>query len=180
MPATEEVFQNCESCGASIYPEHLQKHTADRWNGKLLCCHCLMEQRDGGAADPAAIPFEAEVDVSLAEPVAVGAGVASGGGAGTGAPPAAQIRAFGSSGSIGVAGSAGHRFRRALAPESPHATRCRTFHAKLADAAIVHMNEQINEWVDANDDVAVKFATSTIGVVEGKHSDPHLIVTVFY
>jgi hypothetical protein len=42
------------------------------------------------------------------------------------------------------------------------------------------MCEQINEWVDSDDGIEIKFATSTIGVVEGKHVDPHLIVTVFY
>ena len=71
-------------------------------------------------------------------------------------------------------------FRRALIKDSPYASRCRTFHCKLSDAAFGHLNDQINEWVDAQDDVVIKFASTCIGVVEGKHSDPHLIVTVFY
>ena len=47
---------------------------------------------------------------------------------------------------------------------------------KMQDA----LNEQINAWADADDNIEIKFATSTIGVIEGKHVDPHLIVTVFY
>jgi hypothetical protein len=54
------------------------------------------------------------------------------------------------------------------------------FHCKLADAAMTYMCEQINEWADSRDDIQIKFATSCIGVVEGKHADAHLIVTVFY
>jgi hypothetical protein len=71
-------------------------------------------------------------------------------------------------------------YRRALDPSSPHATRCRTFHCKLSDASFGHLNQQVNEFVDAHEEVAIKFATSTVGVVEGKHADPHLIVTIFY
>ncbi|MBI5864524.1 MAG: hypothetical protein HZB38_08460 [Planctomycetes bacterium] len=71
-------------------------------------------------------------------------------------------------------------FSRPMLSGSPNATRCRTFHAKLADAALSHLDEQINQWADAQPDVEIKFATTAIGVVEGKHADPHLIVTVFY
>ena len=42
------------------------------------------------------------------------------------------------------------------------------------------MVNQINEWLDDNDDVAVKFATTTIGMFEGKHTEPNMITTVFY
>ena len=43
------------------------------------------------------------------------------------------------------------------------------------------MNETINEWVDANDDIQIKFVSSCIGTIEAKSSqDMHLIVTVFY
>jgi len=73
-----------------------------------------------------------------------------------------------------------HKLRRPLLTGVPAATRCRVFHCKLADGAFGHMTEQINEWADSDDAIEIKFASSCIGVVEGKHSDPHLIVTVFY
>ncbi|RMF85197.1 MAG: hypothetical protein D6744_01775, partial [Planctomycetota bacterium] len=72
-----------------------------------------------------------------------------------------------------------HQYRRPLS-RGATATRCRTFHCKLTDASIVHLNEQINEWADADDEIEIKFATSSVGVIEGKHNDPHLIITVFY
>ena len=69
--------------------------------------------------------------------------------------------------------------RRSLI-EGTNATRCRTFHCKLSDAAMGYMNGQVNDWVDGMDGLEIKFASSTIGVVEGKHPEPHLILTVFY
>ena len=71
-------------------------------------------------------------------------------------------------------------FKRALKPGGQGATRVRTFHCKLGDAAMVFMDQQINEWADSHEDVEVKFCTSTIGVVEGKRQEPHLILTVWY
>jgi len=60
------------------------------------------------------------------------------------------------------------------------ATRCRTFHSKLTDAAVAYMNNQVNEWVDSDPDIEIKFASSTIGTFEGKHSEQNLIITIFY
>ena len=42
------------------------------------------------------------------------------------------------------------------------------------------MNDQINDWLDGNDKISVKTATSTIGMFEGKHAEPNLILTIFY
>ncbi len=60
------------------------------------------------------------------------------------------------------------------------ATRVRTFHTKLADAAIKYLDDQVNEWLDDNPDILIKFCTTTVGVVEGKRAEQHLIVTVWY
>ena len=75
--------------------------------------------------------------------------------------------------------SEGH-YKRALDPASHGATRIRTFHGKLSDAAMIFMDQQINEWIDSHPDVEVKFCTSTIGMVEGKRQEPHLIISVWY
>ncbi len=60
------------------------------------------------------------------------------------------------------------------------ATRTRTFHAKLNDGAMAFLDGQINEWLDQHPDHEVKFATTTIGIVEGKRQEPHLIINVWY
>ena len=53
MAASEEALESCQECGASIYPEHLAKHRAEKYHGKLLCPHCLQEKR---AAENASQP----------------------------------------------------------------------------------------------------------------------------
>lgn len=73
-----------------------------------------------------------------------------------------------------------HHYRRAVDKNSPFGTRSRTFHCRLSEAGFSHLNAQIDEWVDSHDDIQIKFATSSIGVIDGKHSESHLIITVFY
>jgi hypothetical protein len=167
----EDGARTCQECGASIYTEHLDTGIAGYHTGKLLCPHCLEEA-------------EAAADLSS-------------GGTGSGdddlefislvdeepAPrrekSATQIRSFGGESQVGANyDDAG--LDRPPDPASPTATRCRTFHAKLNEGAVSFMNRQVNEWTDANPEVTIKFATSTIGVFEGKKADPHLILTVFY
>jgi hypothetical protein len=72
------------------------------------------------------------------------------------------------------------KFQRPLDPRGIAATRTRTFHSKLTDSAFEYMNNQINEWLDRNENITVKFANSTIGMYEGKHTEPHVILTLFY
>ncbi|MBN2376802.1 MAG: hypothetical protein JXD22_10390 [Sedimentisphaerales bacterium] len=60
------------------------------------------------------------------------------------------------------------------------ATRVRTFHTKMSDNAMHYLDGLINEWLDAHEDVEVKFSNTTVGVVEGKKSEPHLITTIWY
>lgn len=164
--------RQCESCGASVYKEHLDMGIARHHDGKLLCKHCVEEYESahdvssGGIDDHEAefspIEFddhEEEVTVDMSE---------------------SRIHAL-STGTLGMAGGWDDtRYSRALDPRSFGACRCRTFHSKLSEAAIEFMNNQINEWIDSNQNIVVKFATSTIGPFEGKHTEPNLILTVFY
>ncbi|MCG3125919.1 MAG: hypothetical protein CHACPFDD_00746 [Phycisphaerae bacterium] len=170
MAAADET-RSCQECGATIYPEHLDKHTAGTWMGKLLCPHCLQEKKHlaDAAFAPAAIAAE-----PLASAIALAAADQP-----AAAPAPRPIRAFGGA-PIGRSVESAYQFRRPTLADPAMATRCRTFHCKLNDASISMMNQQLNEWVDAHDDVAIKFATSSVGVFEGKHADPNLIVTVFY
>jgi hypothetical protein len=133
--SSEAAMKTCDRCGATVYPEHLETHQAERIGGKLLCPHCLAERRERFAA------------------------------------PAPAMRP-------GL--PAERAWRRPLRPTAATATRCKTFHAKLNDASLSNLGDQISEWVDSQDDVEIKFASTAVGVVEGKHPDPHLIVTIFY
>jgi hypothetical protein len=181
MAEEVEQFASCADCGATIYPEHLEKHVAEHWEGKLLCPFCLREKRVGsavgmsppGGAGPATQPAGHPVALVELESADEGAG----GAIGYEKKPTA-IRAAGAGMPVGHVVE--RQYRRELVKGSASATRCKTFHCKLADGPIAYMCEQINEWVDSDDNIEIKFATSTIGVVEGKHVDPHLIVTVFY
>lgn len=134
--SSEAATKTCDQCGATVYPEHIESHQAERVGGKLLCPHCVAERRErftGSSLSPRAVGGQAE-----------------------------------------------RVWRRPLRPTTSTATRCRTFHAKLNDASLNNLGDQISEWVDAQDDVEIKFASTAVGVVEGKHPDPHLIVTIFY
>lgn len=170
-------IESCDACGASIYPEHLTSGKAGLANGKLLCPHCLAEHRQTQHADEVRIEGGSTMKAPGEGEELETVQIIEDDGDGT-----TSIRAIGSETLAESAASAvgdGH-FQRPMNPDSPAATRCRTFHAKLNDGAVAYMNRQINEWADGDPNVTIKYASSTIGVWEGKKADPHLIVTVFY
>ncbi len=155
----------CEQCGATIYHEHIDAGIARYEGGKMLCPHCVEEYdstHDGSvggtdeALDPIAFDENSELDSSES-----------------------RIQAFG-----GVAMGGGKwdesAFMRPLDTGGKGASRCRTFHSKLNDGAIDFMTTQINDWLEANKNITIKFSNSTIGVFEGKHPEPNLILTLFY
>lgn len=163
----QEEINVCEECGASVYREHLDSGIARYESGKLLCSHCVSEYErshdvssGGAAAEFAPIELDEDEDDS----------------AGT---DMSSTRVHSLTGSTLGAGLQ-TQFKRALQPKSPYASRCRTFHCRLSDGAVDFMTNQVNEWLDENEDVSIKFATSTIGLFEGKHTEPNLILTVFY
>jgi len=59
------------------------------------------------------------------------------------------------------------------------AIRVRTFDTKLTRAAIMVMDEQINAWLDETG-YEVKFVSNTIGEIQGKTTEAHLIVSLWY
>ena len=89
-----------------------------------------------------------------------------------------KIRTFESQ--SGLKGPAQHEFKRPLNTDGRGATRVRTFHTKLNDAAFRFLDEQINDWIDANPGVEVKFTNTTIGTVEGKRPEPQVIISIWY
>jgi uncharacterized Zn finger protein (UPF0148 family) len=175
MPGEKPATRICSQCGATILPEEFREQKAVRYKGSLLCPSCAAEvkakiiaaKKEEEAAnneqDPEEVPI-ALVDEEDKPRVAAG--------------PSEQIHGF--SGAEMTAQRAEHRYHRELLHDTRSATRCRTFHCKMTDASFQNINEQINEWVDEHEDIEIKFALSNVGVVEGKHADPHLIITVFY
>ena len=71
------------------------------------------------------------------------------------------------------------KWNRTPDPEGTSAIRCRSFVAKLRLDAIEHMDEQINEWLDAHPQYTIKHITSTIGVLKGKEREDALFLSVF-
>lgn len=153
-----ETMLSCSACGATIYPEHLERHQAGYWSGALYCCCCLNEKKAGSGAP---VPIPDELTTFPLEDVEPGAAPMA-------APAPAAVPAATPSG------------RRAPRPGAQGATRVRIFHSKLSDGAVAHLDQQINDWLDQNPDVEVKFADTTVGTWEGKHPEPNLIVTLFY
>lgn len=165
----DEVTTVCEQCGASVYKQHLDSGIARYENGKLLCSHCVAEferAHDTGVVDEGFEPIEFDDEERPSDHK----------------EELSKTRFHTSAATLGIAGVWDEsKFKRPLLPpSSPGATRCRTFHCKLTEAAVDYMNGQINDWLEHNDGLVIKFASSTIGNFEGKHTEPNLIVTVFY
>lgn len=163
-----DVTFTCDQCGAAVYAEHIQSGIARRQAGRLLCAFCLQES---GAPAGRATAVD---DDELAEPINFDPDDAD-------QKSASTASAFVTTNpAIGGGRWDDSQFKRPLAPNAAGATRCRIFHSKLNDGALAFMTEQVNHWLDGNPEITVKATTSTIGVFEGKHSDPNLILTVFY
>jgi len=59
------------------------------------------------------------------------------------------------------------------------AIHVKTFHGKLTEDALVYMDRQINEWLDAHPEYEIKFVSSSIGEFSGKIKEPNLICQVW-
>lgn len=59
------------------------------------------------------------------------------------------------------------------------ARHVRTFVTKLRLDAIEHMDEQINQWLDAHPDYEVKFATMSTGILSGKLREEAVFMSVW-
>lgn len=174
---TEDRVRPCGECGASVYQTHLDTGLAGFMGGKLLCVHCFKEKKAASRSTqetptPSALVGHGDELPSIPLDEAFEASE----------EPAAQRTAHGMSGTTTAPAlpETPTHYRRPLNKNGTGATRCRTFHCKLSDEGVRHMDEQVNEWCDANPDVEIKYSTSTVGVWIGKHAEPNLIVTIFY
>ena len=202
-----QAKKKCEGCGTEITGEQIVQREAGLVGGVLLCPACvnrkreeLLQARNAGApaqsAAPAAgtspqvqqgaateavgesqgsvyLPPDKEGPDAADEPLSLVSEdeVSSDG--------PSKIRSF-SGGSTFAGGHKEEDFKRPLAGPNEPATRCRTFHGKLTQPGLAHMDEQINEWLDSNPDLYIKTSASTVGIFEGKSKEPHLLVTMFY
>lgn len=201
--------KSCEECGASVYPEHVSAGKAGLWGGKLCCVHCLAEHRSTQvtiapeqvaapvATQPTSPPADSDIsdehyfDALTADetpevlmPV-VDSGEDADGSAETEdikisdiASPV--IKPFTAPDLVTPPSATQHKFKRHLQHNECGAIRCRIFHAKLNDGALQFLQDQINDWIDQNPEVDIKHLNTNVGVVEGKSSEPHLIITLFY
>lgn len=164
---TDEDISACEECGASVYKEHIVSGIARHMDGHLLCAHCVKEREGAGGDqdddDLAPIEFDDDEDDDGSQVDMTSTRITS---------------------LADLASQKGKKddsqYKRALDPNGTGASRCRVFHSRLSQGAIDFVTNQINEWLDEHDDITIKFATTTIGLFEGKHTEPNLITTVFY
>jgi hypothetical protein len=71
------------------------------------------------------------------------------------------------------------KYNREPSVSGTGAIRVRTFDTKLTRAALIVMDEQINAWLDETG-YEVKFVSNTIGEIQGKTTEAHLIVSLWY
>jgi len=167
----DEATSTCDSCGASIYKQHLDSGMARYEDGKLMCKHCVEEYErshdsalgGAGAVEFEPIQFEGEDDTQVTLDLSE-----------------SRIHGATSDSLVHKAIWDEGRFKRPLDPAALGASRVRFFHSKLSEGALDYMNNQINDWLDSNEHISIKFCTATVGLFEGKHSEPNLFLTLFY
>ncbi len=195
---SEGDVRSCDECGASIYPEHLGAQKAGFWGGRLVCVHCYSKHQ---SEQVTISPNEVALPGSVIEPPGPR------GAQPDEPPPAVEVQSAGIPGILPLAeapaisidsiakpssirpfggpseaagGFSPQRYKRHLHHDGRGAIRCRILHAKLNDGALRFVEDQINNWIDQNPEIEIKHVTTDVGVVEGKSSEPHLIITLFY
>jgi hypothetical protein len=59
-------------------------------------------------------------------------------------------------------------------------TSIKTFFAKLHVGAIEFLDEQITNWLKNNPQVTVKRTNTVVGEIQGKKTEPNIIITIWY
>src|SRR3954464_5590019 len=89
--------------------------------------------------------------------------------------PSKRIIAFGA-----VAAQKKHDWKRKCTINGTGACRVKSFHSKYSDQGVEHMDDMINEWLDAPPEIEIKFVTSTVSTFEGKIREPALVLNCWY
>lgn len=94
----------------------------------------------------------------------------------TGAPPPSKkIQAFGSE-----MAHKKHNWKRQTVKTGVGAIRVKSFHGKYSEQGLEYLDNAINEWLDSNPDIEVKFVTPTVMTFEGKIKEPAIVLNVWY
>jgi hypothetical protein len=59
-------------------------------------------------------------------------------------------------------------------------TGVKTFFTKLHAGAMEFLDEQITKWLQENPGVHIKFTNTTTGEIQGKKTEPNIIIHVWY
>lgn len=93
----------------------------------------------------------------------------------TAAPAPKKIVAFGIQ-----AAHAARTYKRVPYSDGKGACRVKSFHAKYSEQGLEHMDDMVNEWLDAHPEIEVKFTNTTVHVFEGKIREPAIVLNVWY
>ena len=66
------------------------------------------------------------------------------------------------------------------AVSSDRITGAKTFFTKLHAGAINFLDEQITKWLTENPDVVIKRTNTVTGEIQGKKTEPNIIITIWY
>lgn len=184
MPDT--AVKICQGCQSEITNEQIMQRQAGLVYGVLLCPQCIdkkkrealeAQQRAAAAAQTAAAGASAAAPAPpkdlTDEKIAFDGDLSE-------APRGpSKIRSFAAGSTLAGAHHEAN-LHRALTGAGEPPTRCRTFHSKLTPAALAHMDDLINEWLDKNPNIFIKHVNTTVGPFEAKHVEQHLVVLIFY
>lgn len=67
---------------------------------------------------------------------------------------------------------------RTAAPD--RITAAKTFFAKLQAGSINFLDQQICDWLEQNPDIVIKRTNTVTGMLQGKRTEPNLLITVWY
>jgi hypothetical protein len=59
-------------------------------------------------------------------------------------------------------------------------TGVKTFFTRLHAGAIEFLDGQITKWLKDNPDISVKQTNTTVGEIQGKKTEPNIIITIWY
>lgn len=113
---------------------------------------------------PPSIPAAAHAPHAPHAPVAHGA-----------APPSKKIQAFGQE-----LQQKKHNWKRQTVKTGTGAIRVKSFHGKYSEQGLEYLDNAINEWLDSNPDVEIKFVTPTVMTFDGKIKEPALVLNIWY
>ena len=70
--------------------------------------------------------------------------------------------------------------KKIASSEGDRINSVKTFYTKLHSGSIDYIDEVINDWLKANPDVLIKKTNTVTGEVQGKKTEPNIIVTIWY